>query len=973
MFMKFLPVIAFSLITLTTVVHSTHAATLWEDVTPVGAGATTFQSVVSIFDYAYLATDSGIYLSTDAADSWTEINTGLGNTDVRKIAVGWVFDFAAQGGFGGYVFSSTTPVIAATANGIYTTTVGTDLNPTWVAATGLTDTNVLDIEFDTYETNDGFLLTNTVYAATPSGVFRSDDNGATWTLQNTGMEGESVKKIATSWINGTIHAVTASNKVYVSDLYSFSGYTADESWTLDYDNGAVAINDINLLDPDGGIMWLATDDGILKSDGFGTNWSAVNTGLGGSAITTVSSDYAGDINLAYAASPTGGVFRTDNEALGTPPWLPINTGLTNLNINDVQTNAGTVQYVYAVSDAEVFRLTVTGSPPPYPDMTPPGLISDLTASTTSSTAVDLQWTAPGDDLIYGTATSYDVRYATTTLTEGNWASAVVVAGIAAPQVASTTESLSVTGLDEGTTYFFGIKTTDDDANESELSNVAQATTITPVDVTPPTVPSGIIGTSTTATQTELSWTASTDAVGVSYYSILRSTSSNPLSLIATTSNLLFTDTDIEPITEYTYVLTAHDAAGNISATSSTVVVNSIPSTPTGFSATSVSTSQIDLAWSSTTESISGYRIYRNGTVIATTTSSTTSFSDTGLSAATLYPYEIRAFESNGYNSLALGASATTLSNPTSSGGGGGGGGGGGSSSGGGGGGGGSSSRTSSSDTEDTEDSTPTTTSSSADNTEESNTTNSTPSSVLNTSSAQPPYTFRNTLSPDETNSEVRRLQVALNALGYTVSDSGVGSPGNESEYYGAKTTSAIQAFQRAAGIVSAGTPETTGYGNFGPSTQRALNNAYAAHVNRAGGSGSNDDSLLREFLLRRIAELTALVAALTQQYNSQQSSAPVSAPMSVPNNQTFTFTKPLNIGDDNADVKRLQQKLNSLGILVATEGDGSVGRESTYFGPRTTTAIQKFQCTYNIVCGGTPETSGYGNFGPKTRDVMNSL
>jgi len=944
MFTKFLHVLAFSLVALTVVVHSAQAATLWEDVTPAGSAGTTFRTVVSISDYTYLSTDSGIYLSTDYADSWTEINTGLGSTDVRMVAIGWVYDFDAQGGLGGYVFSTTTPVIAATANGIYTTTIGTDVNPTWVAAEGLTDTNVFDIEFDSYETGDGFLLTGTVYAATPSGVFRSDDDGANWTLQNAGMGGESVKKIATNWLNGTIHAVTASNKIYVSDLYSFSGYATDESWTLDYDNGAVTINDINLLDVNGGIMWLATDDGILKSDDYGTDWSAVNAGLNGSAITTVSSDHI-DQNLAYAASPTGGVFRTDNEALETPQWLPINTGLSDLNVNDVQTNANTILYIYAVSDEKVSQLTVTATPS-YPDMTPPSPISDLTASTSSTTVITLDWTAPGDDLTYGTADSYDVRYATTTLSENNWASSTVVSGITAPQTASSTESATVTGLDEGTTYYFVIQTTDADANESELSNVVQATTDSVPDVTPPTIPSDITGTSTTATQTELSWTASTDAIGVTYYSIWRSTSTNPVSVIATSSSALYTDTDVEPITEYTYELTAHDAAGNISATSSTIVIATIPSTPTDFTAKSVSTSLINLAWSSTTEAIAGYRLYRAGTMITSIDSAETNYSDSGLSAGTTYSYEIRAYESNGYNSLATGDSATTQSM----------------SSGGGGGGGGSSSR----DDDVTPASLSSTTASTTDNAQESDTANVTPASDLKTKNLPPPYIFTNTLSPRESNNEVRLLQIALNALGYTVSNSGDGSSGSESVYYGAKTISAIQAFQEASGIVSAGTPETTGYGNFGPSTRAALNTAYAELATPTGRNGSTAESLLSESLLQRITELTKLVAALTLQKKA-------SVTDSILKNETPTFTQALYIGDNNTDVKRLQQKLNSLRFLVATTGAGSLGNESTYFGPRTTTAIQSFQCTYKIVCSGTPNTTGYGNFGPKTRNKMNSL
>jgi peptidoglycan hydrolase-like protein with peptidoglycan-binding domain len=198
-----------------------------------------------------------------------------------------------------------------------------------------------------------------------------------------------------------------------------------------------------------------------------------------------------------------------------------------------------------------------------------------------------------------------------------------------------------------------------------------------------------------------------------------------------------------------------------------------------------------------------------------------------------------------------------------------------------------------------------------------------------------------------------------------VSNSGDGSPGNESEYYGAKTIAAIQAFQKASGIVSAGTPETTGYGNFGPSTRTALNEAYAKVTSQTTGDTATQELTDREVLLQRIAELMELIAALRLQQNAQNEVGTPTGPSS--------FTQPLYIDDDNADVKRLQQKLNRLGFLVAPTGVGSPENESTYFGPRTTTAIQAFQCAYNIVCGGTPDTTGYGNFGPQTRTTMNSL
>lgn len=79
------------------------------------------------------------------------------------------------------------------------------------------------------------------------------------------------------------------------------------------------------------------------------------------------------------------------------------------------------------------------------------------------------------------------------------------------------------------------------------------------------------------------------------------------------------------------------------------------------------------------------------------------------------------------------------------------------------------------------------------------------------------------------------------------------------------------------------------------------------------------------------------------------------------------FKKDLAPGMEDPDVKALQQYLNAHGFLVAANGPGSPGNETTYFGPATTAALQKFQAHAGLVSSGTPSMTGYGRFGPLTR------
>jgi peptidoglycan hydrolase-like protein with peptidoglycan-binding domain len=64
-------------------------------------------------------------------------------------------------------------------------------------------------------------------------------------------------------------------------------------------------------------------------------------------------------------------------------------------------------------------------------------------------------------------------------------------------------------------------------------------------------------------------------------------------------------------------------------------------------------------------------------------------------------------------------------------------------------------------------------------------------------------------------------------------------------------------------------------------------------------------------------------------------------------------------------VKALQQYLNAHGYTIAASGTGSIGNETTTFGPLTKAALVKYQKAKGI-------TPAVGYFGPLTRAAVNA-
>jgi chitodextrinase len=182
-----------------------------------------------------------------------------------------------------------------------------------------------------------------------------------------------------------------------------------------------------------------------------------------------------------------------------------------------------------------------------PDTTPPTAPSNLTATTASSSQVNLKWTASTDNV---GVTGYLVERC-----EGAGCTSFT-------QVATVSgTTYSNTGLAADTVYRFRVRATDAAGNLSPYSNVASAST----DVTPPTEPTALAAVPASSNQINLVWVPATDNVGVSAYLVERCQGLACANFVqvATVTGTTYNDIGLAANTLYSYRVRARDAAGNL--------------------------------------------------------------------------------------------------------------------------------------------------------------------------------------------------------------------------------------------------------------------------------------------------------------------------------------------------------------------------------------------------------------------------
>ncbi|MEN3336174.1 MAG: hypothetical protein V7641_5539 [Blastocatellia bacterium] len=228
------------------------------------------------------------------------------------------------------------------------------------------------------------------------------------------------------------------------------------------------------------------------------------------------------------------------------------------------------------------------------------------------------------------------------------------------------QSFTDTSVAASLTYFYRVKAFKAGLDSTPTNEVS----VTPPGPQPPAAPSGLTATAMSITRVDLSWVDNSN--NEDGFKIERRTGAGAYVQLQTVgANVTtFSDTTATGGTAYTYRVKSFNATGGESASSNEQQVTTPasthpPTTPDSLAATAVSSTQINLGWTATSDNHAGFKIERKTgggsfTQIAITPPSPVSFSDTDLQPGTTYTYRVKAFNEVGESGYSNEASATTV-------------------------------------------------------------------------------------------------------------------------------------------------------------------------------------------------------------------------------------------------------------------------------------------------------------------------
>src|SRR3989449_529232 len=554
-----------------------------------------------------------------------------------------------------------------------------------------------DVEPNPYDTIPPYFLNEVAYLDTgsptttpppstspgsPTGLtattISSSQIDLSWTAPSGTISGYMIERAVGSGAFSTIVSNTATTSTTYSDTatayatqYTYRVSAINSVGTSTPSNTASATTLTSTLPPTTPptTLSLAVNSVDLSGSSFTGQWVQLNDSSGKTIATGFTpatfSVTSGSQYTVFAANFQNVVFNH---------W---SDGNTNPSRAITPTQSTTLTAYYSTSS--------TTTPPPSP--TSPSSPTGLTATTVSSSQINLSWTAP---IVDGGSpvTGYEIDRST----DGGISWFTIISN-----TATTATTYSDTGLASATQYTYRVSAINS-AGTGSPSNTGSATTLTQTLLSDHTFSlisvSKAVRSQTCQLTGSKGWICSITTtyvqpplLGSATVYLEQGGSETSLGSITNsgTINNIPRDVDIKiivsggfqpitklihtPVSQTNYVYTCTVDGCNFTPDSSSNTATPAPTSPgspTGLTATTVSSSQIDLSWTAPSGTISGYAIERStsggsfSTIVSNTATTATTYSDTGLASATQYTYRVSAINSAGTGSPSNTGSATTL-------------------------------------------------------------------------------------------------------------------------------------------------------------------------------------------------------------------------------------------------------------------------------------------------------------------------
>lgn len=413
----------------------------------------------------------------------------------------------------------------------------------------------------------------------------------------------------------TVNAYSSLNTIPNSYSVNVSGLSAGTTYAMQVE----AVNHAGL-----------TTSSTLNVTTADTTAPTAPTGLSSSNITETTATLSWTASSDNVGVTAYEVFRGAT-SLGTTVNTSFN--VTGLSINQTYSMTVRARDAAGNNSAASSAHSITTA-----DVTAPSAPTGLSSANVTGTSATLSWTAASDNV---GVNEYEIF---------NGASSIGT---------TANTSFNITGLTNGQTYSMTVKAKDAAGN---VSSASTALSITTLDTSDPTAPTGVTSSNVTETSATLSWTAATDNVGVTSYEVFKNGTS-----IGSTSNTSFEVTGLTAGQTYSMTVKAKDAAGNVSLASTahslTTADTTAPSTPNGLSSSNITYTGFTVSWTAASDNVgvTSYEVYLDGSNEPVGTTSGTSFNVTGLNASTAYSVTVKAKDGAGNASSASSSLSVTTS------------------------------------------------------------------------------------------------------------------------------------------------------------------------------------------------------------------------------------------------------------------------------------------------------------------------